>query len=97
MHVRMHTAHRLPYRPGALLYQVSPRAVIFRGLLCGSGGVNSAETLLAIHLTEAGFAFEREVRFDHGCCGHPERDHLSPSCRRCARDQDAPNAVLLRG
>lgn len=36
---------------------------------------NAAETLLAVHLTERGIAFEREYRFDAGCCGHPKRKH----------------------
>ena len=37
--------------------------------------LNEAETLLAVHLTEAGFNHEREVRFDRGCCGHPGARH----------------------
>ena len=50
--------------------------------------ISDPERLLAIHLTELGVFFEREHRFDEGCCEHIARDHRyvgaeRRSCQKC--------------
>lgn len=45
--------------------------------------MSQAEVWMEHLLTELGLAFEREYRFDRGCCGHLKPKHKATGCAAC--------------